>query len=165
MGDIQKQVQATIDEMVASGGGAGPAGGGVPGRRVDRRCRGRPRRPRDWRPGYPGNAVLRLLDRQGVTATAVHVLAEQGVLDYDTPITEVWPEFATHGKSAITLGHALSQAAGVPGLPPDITIDDLPDWEKMCAVVANEKPWWEPGTEIGYHTITAASLSASSSAG
>jgi CubicO group peptidase (beta-lactamase class C family) len=91
---------------------------------------------------------------KGITATAVHVLAEQGVLDYDSPIAEVWPEFAAHGKSAITLRHALSQSAGVPGLPQDITIDDLPNWGKMCAVVADETPWWEAGTKIGYHAIT-----------
>jgi CubicO group peptidase (beta-lactamase class C family) len=82
------------------------------------------------------------------------VLAEQGVLDYDTPIAEVWPAFAAHGKSSITLRHALSQSAGVPGLPQDITIDDLPDWEKMCATVAGETPWWEAGTKVGYHAIT-----------
>jgi CubicO group peptidase (beta-lactamase class C family) len=91
---------------------------------------------------------------KGVAATAVHVLAEQGVLDYDTPIAEVWPEFAAHGKSSITLAHALSQSAGVPGLPRDITIDDLPDWDKMCAVIADETPWWEAGAKIGYHAIT-----------
>lgn len=91
---------------------------------------------------------------KGVAATAVHVLADQRVVDYDTPIAEVWPEFAAHGKSAITLRHALSQSAGVPGLPSEITVDDLPDWEKMCATVAAETPWWDAGTKVGYHAIT-----------
>ena len=50
--------------------------------------------------------------------------------------------------------HALSQSAGVPGLPPGLTVEDLCDWEKMCAIIAEAEPWWEPGTRIGYHAIT-----------
>jgi CubicO group peptidase (beta-lactamase class C family) len=102
---------------------------------------------------------------KGVAATAVHVLAEQGVVDYDTPIADVWPEFAANGNAAITLRHALSQSVGVPGLPAAISVDDLADWDKMCAVVAAEPPWWEPGTAVGYHAITWGSSSARSSAG
>jgi CubicO group peptidase (beta-lactamase class C family) len=32
-------------------------------------------------------------------------------------------------------------------------VDDLCDWHKMCAVIANEEPWWA-GTKIGYHAVT-----------
>ncbi|MGH2534652.1 MAG: serine hydrolase domain-containing protein [Thermomicrobiales bacterium] len=91
---------------------------------------------------------------KGVAATVVHVLAERGLIDYDTPIVELWPEFGAHGKETATVRHALSQSAGVPGLPPGLTVDDLCDWEKMVAIVADEKPWWEPGAKIGYHAIT-----------
>src|ERR671916_617880 len=35
---------------------------------------------------------------KGVASTVVHVLAERGVLDYDTPIVALWPEFGAHGK-------------------------------------------------------------------
>ena len=37
------------------------------------------------------------------------------------------------------------------GLPPRLTVEDLRNWEKMCAIIADSKPWWEPGTKIGYH--------------
>ena len=50
--------------------------------------------------------------------------------------------------------HALSQSVGVPGLPPGLTVDDLCDWDRMCAIIADSEPWWEPGTRIGYHAIT-----------
>src|SRR5262245_55779944 len=33
---------------------------------------------------------------KGMTSTVVHVLVERGVLSYDMPIVELWPEFGTH---------------------------------------------------------------------
>jgi CubicO group peptidase (beta-lactamase class C family) len=91
---------------------------------------------------------------KGVAATVVHVLAERGALAYDTPIVALWPEFGAHGKERTTIRHALSQSAGVPGLPPGLTVEDMCDWEKMCAIIAASEPWWEPGTKIGYHAVT-----------
>src|SRR5215210_984861 len=91
---------------------------------------------------------------KGVASTVVHVLAERGVLHYDTPIVELWPEFGAHGKDKATVRHALSQSVGVPGLPPGLTVDDLCDCDRMCAIIADSEPWWEPGTRIGYHAIT-----------
>jgi CubicO group peptidase (beta-lactamase class C family) len=67
-----------------------------------------------------------------------HVLAERGALYYDTPIVELWPEFGAHGKQRATVRHALSQSAGVPGLPRDLTVEDLCDWDKMCAIIREE---------------------------
>ena len=42
----------------------------------------------------------------------------------------------------------------MPGLPRSVTVEDLCDWDKMCAIIAEEEPWWEPGTRIGYHAVT-----------
>jgi len=91
---------------------------------------------------------------KGVASTVVHVLAERGVLDYDMRIVELWPEFGAHGKEKATVRQALSQSIGVPGLPPEVTVEDMFDWEKMCAIIADSEPWWEPGTTIGYHAVT-----------
>jgi CubicO group peptidase (beta-lactamase class C family) len=33
-------------------------------------------------------------------------------------------------------------------------VDNLRNWAHMCAVLVNEKPWWEPGTRFGYHAQT-----------
>ena len=91
---------------------------------------------------------------KGVAATVVHVLAERGVLDYDTRIAALWPEFGAHGKGRATVRHALTHAVGVPGLPAATTPEDLCDWQKLCATIAAATPWWEPGTKIGYHPLT-----------
>jgi len=91
---------------------------------------------------------------KGLTATIVHILVEQGRLDYDLRIADVWPEFAARGKDRITLRHALTHSAGVPQLPADIVPDDFTDWARMCAIVAGTEPLWEPGARHGYHAWT-----------
>lgn len=91
---------------------------------------------------------------KGVTATVVHVLAEHGVLDYDTRIAELWPEFTAHGKQNATVRHALTHSVGVPGLPADTQPEAFLDWDRMCALIASAEPWWEPGTRTGYHAQT-----------
>ena len=88
---------------------------------------------------------------KGVTATVAHVLVERGVFDYDTRIAELWPEFGVHGKETATVRHVLTHTVGVPGIPADTTPEDLCDWTKMCAVIADAEPWWEPGTRVAYH--------------
>ena len=91
---------------------------------------------------------------KGVAASLAHVLVERGELAYDMRAAEVWPEFGSHGKDKVTLRHVLLHTAGVPGLPPDTMAEDLCDWDHMCTVLADAKPWWEPGTRFGYHAKT-----------
>jgi CubicO group peptidase (beta-lactamase class C family) len=91
---------------------------------------------------------------KGVAASVAHVLAERGDLDYDMRLVEVWPEFGRHGKDAVTVRHVLMHTAGLPGLPPDTTVERLCDWDHMCAVLADAEPWWQPGTRFGYHART-----------
>ena len=37
-----------------------------------------------------------------VTSVALHIQAEQGLVDYDTPVAHYWPEFGAHGKDRAT---------------------------------------------------------------
>lgn len=154
MNDIEKQVQEAIDQLVESGAERGlqvavyrhgelvvDAVAGV----AD---------PATGRPVTSDTPFFSFSIGKGVASTAVHVLAERGVLGYDTPIVELWPEFGAHGKETATVRHALSQSVGTPGLPAGLTVEDLTDWDKMCAIIADAEPWWEPGTKIGYHAVT-----------
>ncbi len=154
MNDIQQQVQEAIDRLVESGAERGlqvavyrqghlvvDAVAGV----AD---------PATERPVASDTPFFSFSIGKGVAATVVHVLAERGVLGYDTPVVELWPEFGAHGKETATVRHALSQSVGVPGLPVGLTPEDLCDWEKMCAIIADAEPWWEPGSRIGYHALT-----------
>lgn len=85
---------------------------------------------------------------EGVTATAVHLLADRGVLQYGMSVAAVWPGFAAHGKDGVTLRQVLNHSAGVPHLPGDTTPADLCDWDRMCAVIAASSPLWEAGTRV-----------------
>ena len=47
-----------------------------------------------------------------------------------------------------------SHTAGLSGWQEPMTTDDLYDWEKATGLLAAQAPWWEPGTQSGYHAIT-----------
>jgi CubicO group peptidase (beta-lactamase class C family) len=154
MTGIQQQVQEAIDRLVESGAERGlQVAVYRDGEQVVDAVAG-VADPTTGRPVTSDTLFFSYSIGKGVAATVVHVLAERGVLDYDTRIVELWPEFGAHGKESTTVRQALSQSAGVPGLPPGLTVEDLYDWEKMCAIIADSEPWWEPGTRIGYHAIT-----------
>src|SRR5437763_8233762 len=40
---------------------------------------------------------------KGVVATAIHLLAERGRIDFDTPVAHYWPAFGANGKAEITV--------------------------------------------------------------
>lgn len=92
---------------------------------------------------------------KGVTSTAVHVCAERGLIDYDTPVCEYWPEFAQNGKEGVLVRHILSHSAGLHGLRRIISdASAMLDWDEMVAALAAAKPAYKPGTRSGYHALT-----------
>lgn len=91
---------------------------------------------------------------KAAASTVANVLVDRGVLEYDAPIADVWPEFATNGKQKATLRQVLTHSVGLPALAPDTTVDDLTDPAKITSYLAAAKPWWEPGTKMTYHAMT-----------
>jgi CubicO group peptidase (beta-lactamase class C family) len=82
------------------------------------------------------------------------ILADRGELEFSAPVARYWPEFAAAGKEAIEVRHLLGHTAGLSGWTEPVVSDDLPDWEKMTSLLAAQEPWWEPGTQSGYHALT-----------
>ncbi|MBA2609051.1 MAG: beta-lactamase family protein [Actinobacteria bacterium] len=82
------------------------------------------------------------------------ICADRGLIDLDAPVANYWPEFKANGKENVLVRHLLGHTAAVPGFTALMQKEDLYDWDKTCAVLANESPWWEPGTASGYHAIT-----------
>ncbi len=82
------------------------------------------------------------------------VLADRGDLDVNAPVATYWPEFAANGKSNLPVRNLLSHSAGLSGWEEPMTTEDLYDWEKCTSLLAAQAPWWEPGTQSGYHAIT-----------
>jgi CubicO group peptidase (beta-lactamase class C family) len=91
---------------------------------------------------------------KGITALAVALCVERGLLDYDAPVVDLWPEFGAAGKERITVAQLLSHQAGLPVVERPLTIDDVLDWDRMVDVLAAEAPVWEPGSAHGYHAVT-----------
>lgn len=152
--EAQARVGALLDRLVASGAEGGlQVAAYLDGEPIVDACAG-PAGPPGDRALRPDTPVHSFSTGKGFTATLVHVLAERGLLDYRTPIADVWPEFGAHGKGRATVRHALTHAAGVPQVPAALTRAELCDWDTMCAIVAAQRPLWEPGTDSGYHGWT-----------
>ncbi|MFR9802251.1 serine hydrolase domain-containing protein [Pseudonocardia sp. RS010] len=154
MTDVQEVVTERAAELVRSGRERGlQVAAYVDGRQVVDVAVGLAD-PVTRRPVEPGTLFSNWSVGKGATATLVHRLVDAGALTADTRVAEIWPGFAAHGKDAITVRQALDHTAGVPGLPPGVTVDDVCDWPTMVAALEQAKPWWEPGTAVGYHAYT-----------
>jgi CubicO group peptidase (beta-lactamase class C family) len=154
MGDVQQVVQDTIDELVEDGGEQGlQVAAFVDGTVIVDAVAG-VADPGTGRPVEPGTVFYNWSIGKGAMATLVHQQVDAGLFGYDTPVAELWPEFAKHGKQAITVRQVLDHSAGVPGIPPDSTVDSVCSWETMITALEDAEPWWEPGTKVGYHAYT-----------
>jgi CubicO group peptidase (beta-lactamase class C family) len=98
--------------------------------------------------------VLVYSTSKGMSAIAVALAHSRGLLDYDATVASYWPEFAQHGKDAITVRQLLSHQAGLSGL--DVLLDarKLADLDAVADALARQKPAWKPGTRQGYHALT-----------
>ena len=91
---------------------------------------------------------------KGVTAICAHRLADQGKLDFDAPVAKYWPEFAQAGKEKLPVRFLMSHQAGLPAVRKPLDADALFNWNTMTAALAEQEPWWAPGTKHGYHALT-----------
>ncbi|MEL7547956.1 MAG: serine hydrolase domain-containing protein [Pseudomonadota bacterium] len=85
-----------------------------------------------------------------VMASVIDMLTAQ----YETPVAEIWPEFGTHGKAAVTIGELLSHQAGLPGFVDEIDPALWLEPARCAAALAAQAPLWEPGTAHGYHPMS-----------
>lgn len=92
---------------------------------------------------------------KGILSTLAHMLVDEGVLAYDTPIAHWWPEFAANGKHGITLRHVMTHESGLYHIRQMIeNAREMLDWPHMLDVIANAKPYHAPGERWGYHALT-----------
>lgn len=89
---------------------------------------------------------------KGMTATVIHRLADRGLIDYDAPVAEYWPEFAANGKSALTVREVMRHQAGLSGLR-GATQEDLLDHVVMEERLAAAPPGRLLG-KSAYHALT-----------
>jgi len=91
---------------------------------------------------------------KGVTAIALAVLVDRGLIDYAAPVARFWPQFAQNGKGEITVSQLLSHQAGLPGFVDPMPLADFCDWQIVTSRLAAQAPMWPPGTKNSYHAMT-----------
>ena len=97
---------------------------------------------------------------KGATAAVVHMLAERGLIDYEAPVAEYWPEFAAGGKGDARVWHLMSHSVGLPGVDPEsgVTAQDMLSLDRHLPALEAMAPVWAPGASCHYHPITYGSL-------
>lgn len=92
---------------------------------------------------------------KGVASTALHMLVDRGLVDYDAPVARYWPEFAQAGKADITVRQLMSHQAGLYGLSGLAShAEELLDWDLMVSRLAAAAPAHRPGSHSAYHALT-----------
>jgi CubicO group peptidase (beta-lactamase class C family) len=91
---------------------------------------------------------------KAVVATLLLQFVDDGTISLDTPVADIWPEFAVGGKHAVTVAQALSHQAAVPAIREPMADEDMWDWDRMADAVAATPAWWPIGTRHAYHVNT-----------
>ncbi len=91
---------------------------------------------------------------KGITAIAVAMCVDRGLLSYDAPVSKYWPEFAAHGKGDATVAQLLSHQVGLYTVDGPISLEEALDWPTVTARLADTAPRWPIGTAHGYHALT-----------
>ncbi|WP_084420814.1 serine hydrolase domain-containing protein [Henriciella litoralis] len=118
----------------------------------------------DLQGGYADRAKEKLWDdrtlvpiystTKGISALVIASVIGELNDDYETRVSEIWPEFAAAGKAEVTLGEMLSHQAGLVGFVEPIDPELWLDPPALAAALAELEPMWEPGTAHGYHPST-----------
>ena len=93
---------------------------------------------------------------KGISSLAFSLLHSWGLLDYDEKVATYWPEFAKNGKKEITIRQLLAHQAGLLCTDMALTPMILRDEKLLSKILADQKPFWEPGKFQGYHAWTIA---------
>ncbi|WP_439815743.1 serine hydrolase domain-containing protein [Zavarzinia sp. CC-PAN008] len=95
---------------------------------------------------------------KGIVALCANRLIEEGRLDPDWPVTRVWPEYGQKGKEATPVRYLMSHRAGQPAWRADVTNQGLADPIRLAELLAEEEPWFEPGSAHAYHAVSYGTL-------
>ena len=112
---------------------------------------------RNKQPGAPweqDTMVLVYSTTKGLAAMTLALAHSRGWLDYDERVCTYWPEFAQHGKERVTVRQLIAHQAGLFGFDEPVDRSVVADPDRLAAVMARQKPEWEPGTRQAYHAIS-----------
>ncbi|HEX6565051.1 MAG TPA: serine hydrolase domain-containing protein [Chthoniobacterales bacterium] len=89
---------------------------------------------------------------KGLASACLLHQCEQQKIALSRRVAEFWPEYAKNGKADTTLLHILSHQSGQPALRnPEIPFLAR---EQVVEALAEQEPFWKPGSAHGYHART-----------
>jgi CubicO group peptidase (beta-lactamase class C family) len=91
---------------------------------------------------------------KGLAAMTLAVAHSRGWLDYEERVCAYWPEFAQQSKEQITVRQLLAHQAGLFAIDEPVDRNVVADLDRLAAVLARQKPAWEPGTRQAYHALS-----------
>jgi CubicO group peptidase (beta-lactamase class C family) len=89
---------------------------------------------------------------KGMASTVIHRLVDRGLIDYDAPVAEYWPEFGANGKANITVRQVMRHRAGLSALH-GASREDLLNHEVMEQRLAAAPSGYAFGKQA-YHALT-----------
>jgi CubicO group peptidase (beta-lactamase class C family) len=89
---------------------------------------------------------------KGMASTVIHRLVDRGLIDYDAPVADYWPEFGANGKSDITVRQVMRHRAGLSALH-GASKEDLLNHELMEERLA-AAPAGHSFGKPAYHALT-----------
>ncbi|WP_428340085.1 serine hydrolase domain-containing protein [Mycobacterium sp.] len=89
---------------------------------------------------------------KGMASTVIHRLVDRGLIEYDAPVAQYWPEFGANGKGDITVRQIMRHQAGLSALR-GATGQDLLNHELMERRLAAARPGYSFG-KSAYHALT-----------
>ena len=90
---------------------------------------------------------------KGLASTVIHRLADRGLIDYDAPVSEYWPEFGANGKADITVREVMRHRAGLSqlnGVRKAELLDHLAMEQRIAAAPVNRLLYGHQA----YHALT-----------
>lgn len=91
---------------------------------------------------------------KGITAIALGMCVDRGLIAYSDKVSTHWPEFAAHGKGDATVAQLVSHQCGLYTVDGPLTLEEALDWGTITARLADTKPRWPIGSAHGYHALT-----------
>lgn len=112
-------------------------------------------RDRAGNPWQEDTVSISFSTTKGVASTLLHMQADRGLVDYDAPVREYWPEFGSAGKENLTVRQLMCHEAGLYAIAEMVDhASEMLDWDQMVRRLSEAAPRHAPGTDHGYHGLT-----------
>jgi len=108
---------------------------------------------------YNGDTLTNVFSStKSLTAIAMAMMVDKGLINYDNKITDYWPEFGKNNKQDTTVADLMRHEAGLAGFTHVFQMKDfLPENLKkndVGLVVEHQEMWYKEGKPREYHALT-----------